>query len=71
MEYNPGTAFKILKAMESYKGFDVPSPLTALDEDTGLPPPPKPIDMSKLNLEKHSSEGPADTPTETSNSRKD
>ena len=54
MEYNPETAFKILKAMENYKESAVPSPLTALDEDTGLPPPPpKPhlIDPSTFNFD--------------------
>ena len=62
MEYNPKTAFKILKAIESYKGSTVPSPLTALDEDTGLPPPPKPIDMSKLNLDSIRNAGPLTLP---------
>ena len=38
MEYNPETGFNILKAMENYKGSTVPSPLTELDENTGLPP---------------------------------
>lgn len=42
MEYNPETAFAILKAMENYQGSTVPSPLTELDENTGLPPAPTP-----------------------------
>ena len=51
MEYNPETAFKILKAMENYKESAVPSPLTALDADTGLPPRPEPMDISTLDLD--------------------
>ena len=51
MEYKAETGFRILKAMESYKEPALPSPLTALDEDTGLPPRPQPIDISTLDLD--------------------
>ena len=49
MQYDPEIGFKILKSMEIYPESAVPSPFTALDEDTGLPPKPEPIDLSDLS----------------------
>ncbi len=65
MEYNPETGFNILKAMEEYKRSVVPSPFTALDEDTGLPPPPPPskrIDPSKVDFQNISRRDPLQIP---------
>ena len=42
MQYDWESAYRILAAMEKYPGPNVPSPDVALDEDTGLPPPPRP-----------------------------
>ena len=42
MEYNWETAYKILSAMQNYRGNNVPGPDVELDEGTGLPPPPAP-----------------------------
>lgn len=47
MEYDWGSAYRIIAAMEKYPGPNVPSPDVELDEETGLPPPPPPPRLSR------------------------